>query len=91
MGPTGRRRCAAAGKSPLAHLQRLLPPATPEIQINERLRRRLEGSPMAPREYLTIDLANLPPKTDELDLLDDAGKDGWKLTSITNNQCQRLL
>ena len=36
-------------------------------------------------EYSKIDLSNLPPRTDDVDLLDDAGKEGWELVGITAN------
>jgi hypothetical protein len=34
-------------------------------------------------EYRTIDLSSLPPRVDEIDLLDDAGDQGWELVGIT--------
>jgi hypothetical protein len=36
-------------------------------------------------EYSKIDLSNLPPRTDDVDLLDDAGRDGWELVGIAAN------
>jgi hypothetical protein len=36
-------------------------------------------------EYLVIDLSDLPRKTDEIDLLNDAGVNGWELVGITTN------
>jgi hypothetical protein len=36
-------------------------------------------------EYSKIDLNNVPPRSTEIDLLDDAGKDGWELVRITAN------
>ena len=36
-------------------------------------------------EYSKIDLNNVPAKSSDLDTLDDAGKDGWELVSITAN------
>ena len=36
-------------------------------------------------EYSKIDLNNVPTKSSDLDTLDDAGKDGWELVSITAN------
>ena len=36
-------------------------------------------------EYSKIDLSNLPPRTEDVDLLDDAGRDGWELVSIAAN------
>jgi hypothetical protein len=36
-------------------------------------------------QYLSIDLANLPPRVDELDLLEEAGDVGWELVIITPN------
>ena len=36
-------------------------------------------------EYSKIDLSNLPPRTDDVDLLDDAGREGWELVGIAAN------
>jgi len=36
-------------------------------------------------EYLVIDLSDLPRRTDEIDLLNDAGVNGWELVGITTN------
>jgi len=36
-------------------------------------------------EYNKIDLNNVSAKSNELDSLDDAGKDGWELVGITAN------
>ena len=36
-------------------------------------------------EYLTINLGDLPFKTGPVDLLDNAGKGGWELITITSN------
>lgn len=36
-------------------------------------------------EYEKVDLNNLPRKTSDLDLLNDAGKEGWELVAITVN------
>jgi hypothetical protein len=36
-------------------------------------------------EYEKIDLNDLPRKRDDTDLLNDAGKDGWELVSISSN------
>ena len=36
-------------------------------------------------EYRKIDLSDVPPKTTDIDLLDDAGRDGWELISIGAN------
>lgn len=40
---------------------------------------------MAQWEYRRIDLSDLPFRTEIADLLNDAGKDGWELVEITNN------
>jgi hypothetical protein len=36
-------------------------------------------------DYRKIDLNNVPRKTDDVDLLNDAGYDGWELIAITGN------
>jgi hypothetical protein len=36
-------------------------------------------------EYSKIDLNNVPARSSEIDLLDDAGRDGWELVRITAN------
>lgn len=36
-------------------------------------------------EYLVIDLSDLPRRIDEIDLLNDAGVNGWELVGITTN------
>ena len=41
-------------------------------------------------EYMTIDLNDLPSKASEIDVLNDAGKDGWELVVITSNNIAYL-
>jgi len=41
-------------------------------------------------EYSRIDLSNIPARTNEVDLLDDAGRDGWELVGITANNVAYL-
>jgi hypothetical protein len=41
-------------------------------------------------EYLTIDLAYLPARTAEIDLLNDAGANGWELICVTCNNIAYL-
>jgi hypothetical protein len=36
-------------------------------------------------DYRNIDLNNAPRKTDDIDLLNDAGEQGWDLIAITPN------
>ncbi len=36
-------------------------------------------------EYEKIDLNGLPRKTEEIDVLNDAGRRGWELVHITSN------
>jgi Domain of unknown function (DUF4177) len=36
-------------------------------------------------EYQKLDLNDLPRKADDIDVLNDAGKDGWELVAITAN------
>jgi hypothetical protein len=37
-------------------------------------------------EYRTLDLNDLPRKTEAVDDLNDAGEDGWELVIISPNQ-----
>jgi len=41
-------------------------------------------------EYITINLSDLPLKTEALDLLNDAGKDGWELVGMASNNMAYL-
>lgn len=41
-------------------------------------------------EYAKRDLNNAPPRTDDIDLLNDAGKGGWELVTITVNNVAYL-
>ena len=36
-------------------------------------------------EYQKLNLNDLPRKADDVDLLNDAGKDGWDLVALTAN------
>ncbi len=40
---------------------------------------------MAEWEYSRINLNEVPRRTDDIDLLNDAGKEGWELVTITTN------
>lgn len=37
-------------------------------------------------EYRKLDLNNLPRKAEDIDVLQDAGRDGWELVQITPKQ-----
>jgi hypothetical protein len=37
-------------------------------------------------EYQKLNLNDVPAKVDEIDLLNDAGRDGWELIVITPNK-----
>lgn len=41
-------------------------------------------------EYEKIDLNTVPPKADDIDVLDRAGRDGWELVAITRNNIAYL-
>ena len=41
-------------------------------------------------EYTKIDLNDLPSKASVIDVLNDAGKDGWELVLITSNNIAYL-
>jgi hypothetical protein len=41
-------------------------------------------------EYITVNLSDLPRKTSELDVLNDAGEKGWELIAITSNNIAYL-
>jgi hypothetical protein len=36
-------------------------------------------------EYRKIDLSGINPRSDDVELLNDAGQDGWELLTITAN------
>jgi hypothetical protein len=40
---------------------------------------------MAEWEYRKLMLSETPRRGDDIDLLNEAGKDGWELVSISNN------
>jgi hypothetical protein len=41
-------------------------------------------------QYCTISLCDLPRKTDEIDLLNEVGEEGWELVGITANNIAYL-
>lgn len=45
---------------------------------------------MAEWEYRKITLSDAPRRGDEIDLLNDAGQEGWELVSITCNSMAYL-
>jgi hypothetical protein len=45
---------------------------------------------MSEWEYITVNLSDLPRDTGELDLLNDAGKNGWELIAIVSNNIAYL-
>ena len=50
----------------------------------------MECRNMSEWEYRIVNLANLPPNTTELDLLEEAGKEGWELVAVTSNNIAYL-
>jgi hypothetical protein len=44
-----------------------------------------EISPVTQWEYLKIDLGGTNPKSNEVELLNAAGYDGWELVALTSN------
>jgi hypothetical protein len=45
---------------------------------------------MSEWEYCTLQLSDLPRRTVEIDLLNDAGEQGWELVGITNKNIAYL-
>jgi hypothetical protein len=41
-------------------------------------------------EYSRINLNEVPRRADDIDVLNDAGKDGWELVTITTNNVAYL-
>ncbi len=41
-------------------------------------------------EYIAIDLNDLPRNSDEIDILNEAGHEGWELVVITRNKIAYL-
>jgi hypothetical protein len=41
-------------------------------------------------EYLTIDLAYIPARLDDIDLLNQSGEQGWELIAIVSNHVAYL-
>jgi hypothetical protein len=41
-------------------------------------------------EYSKVDLNDLPRKTEDIDLLNDAGAEGWEIITITPNMIAYL-
>lgn len=41
-------------------------------------------------EYDKIDLNDVPHRTEDIDLLNEAGKNGWELVHIANNKIAHL-
>ena len=39
---------------------------------------------MSEWEYLKINLSELPRRSDDIDVLNDAGKESWELVAVTN-------
>jgi hypothetical protein len=46
---------------------------------------------MPQRQYRKIDLNELSPRRDEIDVLNDAGGEGWELVVITPNHMAYLM
>ena len=46
--------------------------------------------PMPEWEYVTVSLSDLPVKTRAVDVLNDAGEQGWELVTITSNNIAYL-
>lgn len=41
-------------------------------------------------EYRKIDLCDISPKKDDIDLLNEAGREEWELVAIIGNNCAYL-
>jgi hypothetical protein len=66
-----------------------MPPGLPG-PTDDGARKAAQRTIMPQWEYTKLDLNNVPAKSSELDVLDDAGKDGWELVGITANNCAYL-
>jgi len=53
--------------------------------LSSRARTFEETEPVPEWEYSRINLNEVPRRTDDIDLLNDAGKEGWELVTITTN------
>lgn len=48
------------------------------------------GAAMSQWEYAKRNLGDVPPRADDIDLLNAAGKEGWELVAITSNNLAYL-
>jgi hypothetical protein len=84
-------RQPTCGERRMRLARRRNPPSPPENPCRYRFGLRVRatfapGIPAMPQfEYRAIDLGDLPPRTDEVMLLNAAGADGWELVAITSN------
>ena len=65
-------------------------PARHASSLDSRNFRLLGLGAMPEWEYRTLDLNDLPRKTEVVDVLNNAGENGWELVTITPNQIAYL-
>jgi hypothetical protein len=49
-----------------------------------------DGGPMHEWQYRKVDLNDLPRRVEDIDLLNDAGAEGWEIVTITANHIAYL-
>jgi hypothetical protein len=71
--------------SPVEAALRRVEETEPQLKPIESMGLFEETEPVPEWQYSRINLNEVPRRTDDIDLLNDAGKEGWELVSITTN------